>query len=205
MRKKVMAVQEPSKSRRIRTIYSILEMQKPSTSDKRPKFYSYRFHPIVAYNMCRIFGAKIQDLCKLFCINESTLMRWRRAHPELEEAITRGQDEYDGEGIEAELRRRCKGYTYYEEQILQTKAGPQVIKARKHMPSSVTAIKYWLTNRGPLRWTERNTTKLEGGIVVTDFQRAVGRQIEISDVVQNMSKKGLEELYNAVSAAEHKS
>lgn len=94
-----------------------------------------------------------------------TLCEWKKNHPEINEAIKRGNRPanlevenalfksacgYDVEETTEELRFNKKTHSY---EMVVTK------KVRKHIPPSNTAQIFWLKNRMPDKWRDRIETK----------------------------------------------
>lgn len=94
-----------------------------------------------------------------------TLCEWKKNHPEINEAIKRGNRPanlevenalfksacgYDVEETTEELRFNKKTHSY---EMVVTK------RVRKHIPPSNTAQIFWLKNRMPDKWRDRIETK----------------------------------------------
>lgn len=94
-----------------------------------------------------------------------TLCEWKKNHPEINEAIKRGNRPanlevenalfksacgYDVEETTEELRFNKKTHSY---EMIVTK------RVRKHVPPSNTAQIFWLKNRMPEKWRDRIETK----------------------------------------------
>ena len=94
-----------------------------------------------------------------------TLCEWKKNHPEINEAIKRGNRPanlevenalfksacgYDVEETTEELRFNKKTHSY---EMVVTK------RVRKHVPPSNTAQIFWLKNRMPDKWRDRIETK----------------------------------------------
>ena len=112
-------------------------------------------------------GADDKDLAKAMKISRDTLYTWKREHPDISDAISRGRAPAR-ELIENALVKMAKGYTVtvmepvklrsrlwnpetgkYEEREIWELAPKEI-----HIPMDVRAAKFWLTNRNRERWTE---------------------------------------------------
>jgi transposase-like protein len=119
--------------------------------------------------LCKL-GATDEELARAFGVNEATLYRWQKAHPELREAIRAGKIVADIK-IAGKLNQRATGFEYQETQAIKLKRveyGPdgrkvsqrervEIVKLRRVMPPDTEAIMFWLTNRQPEKWEWRVT------------------------------------------------
>lgn len=92
-----------------------------------------------AYEYCAIFGADDKMLAKKFGVAESTLYLWKLKHNEFSEALKRGKDAFDTQHVEKSLLKRAMGYTL----------------EGKHYPPDTTACIFWLKNRQPRKWRDK--------------------------------------------------
>jgi len=105
-------------------------------------------------------GKTFSGIAELLDISEETFLRWRKACPDLQRAL----EEAKGnplEKVEAALFERAVGYSARETKTHLTKTGE--IKTKqivKHYPPSETAIKYYLGNKDPAKWKERQEIDL---------------------------------------------
>jgi hypothetical protein len=126
----------------------------------------------LAYRICSETGAIDKALAKILEIDVSTLNDWKNVYPEFSESLKRGKDEFDTEKVEKSLLKRALGFSYTEttrEPVIVTKkdldgVGHKVMieekmvitkKVRKIMPPEVGAMIFWLKNRNPKRWRDK--------------------------------------------------
>lgn len=116
----------------------------------------------MAYVACAEMGAMDTQLAKLFQVSIRTIYQWRRAHPEFSQSLKRGKDKYDSEVVEKALLKRANGFQYSEVTQEPAKAGEMRVTKRikKYMPPDVTAQIFWLKNRRPGRWKDRQDVNL---------------------------------------------
>ena len=95
-------------------------------------------------------------------IRRETLYAWRKAYPNISNALKRGKDVVDMEAEET-LIKSWMGYDYWEEvQELRfnRESGRYEMqptkKVRKHQPPNVAALIFWLKNRQPGKWREKS-------------------------------------------------
>jgi len=103
-----------------------------------------------AFEYCSIFGASDKMLAEKFKVSESTLNLWKLKHKEFSEALKRGKDEFDTQNVEQSLLKRAMGYTL----------------GGKHYPADTTACIFWLKNRQPERWRDKQELEHSGNLEI---------------------------------------
>lgn len=105
------------------------------------------------YKLC-LMGAIDEQLADFFDVCVDTINEWKKVHTEFSESIKRGKQFADAE-IANSLFHRAKGYEHpdvdlkmYEGQIIET-------KLTKHYPPDTTAAIFWLKNRQPKEWRDK--------------------------------------------------
>lgn len=164
------------------------------TKRKPPTRYNATLHPEIAEGICREFGADNEKLSKAMGgISRNTIAKWGRKHPEFRHAILRGKQDFDGEQVIPALLKRALGYEYTEEtfepfQPTGSDEGAELGKAgegaelvltkrvTKEQPPDVAAIIFWLCNRHPDEWRQRNETKHTGNAPFQMIVNAPGAQ-----------------------------
>lgn len=91
-------------------------------------------------------------------ISERSLTDWKDRFPSISAALKKGKAPVDME-VENALLKRALGYDY-EEVIVETDEStgtPRTHTKRitKHMPPDVTAQIFWLKNRRPDKWRDK--------------------------------------------------
>jgi len=120
-------------------------------------------------------GFTVEEICDKLKINPATFYRYRKNHPELEDALAVGRDLSDYR-VENALFKRAVGYDIpvvevTEKQVLADEDGNSagnegengvaavlertVKRTAKHIPGSVQAQRIWLNNRRPDKWRDR--------------------------------------------------
>ena len=106
--------------------------------------------------------------------NISTLYRWKHSHPEFCEALKLGKEAANAT-VQDRLYKRATGYTHNAQKIMQYEGRPVVVDYVEHHPPNVTACIFWLKNRQPELWRDRQEHTGAGGgpiVVVTGVLRA---------------------------------
>lgn len=106
-------------------------------------------------------GAIERDIAKKLGVSESTFSGYKKAHQELMEMLTVNKEVADAR-VESALYKRAIGYEYDE---VCTEDGPDGVKTKtitKQVAPDVTAQIYWLNNRRPDRWRNKQDISIEG-------------------------------------------
>lgn len=106
-------------------------------------------------------------------IGVATLNRWKRDYPEFHEALKQGKSIVDAQ-VEESLLRRALGFSTTETR-LEAKSdefgrplrGGRVIKITREVPPDSTAAIFWLKNRKPVQWRD----KQDAAIAADDSER----------------------------------
>ena len=103
-------------------------------------------------------------------ITTGTLYEWKNKHPEVSEALKKGKEVVDRE-VENALYKRALGYNYeevktYVEEV-NGKKKKRVEKTHKHISADVTAQIFWLKNRKPKEWRDKQDIEHSGKLGVT--------------------------------------
>jgi hypothetical protein len=129
----------------------------------RPTKYKPEYDQL-AYNYCKL-GATDEDLAKLFTVNKDTINEWKRVHISFSDSLKKGKDEFDTEVIERSLRARAVGYSHPEIKIA-THEGMITDEKEytKHYAPDTTACIFWLKNRQPQRWRDKQEVEHSGNV-----------------------------------------
>lgn len=117
-----------------------------------------------AYKLC-LLGHIDDELADFFEVDVSTIHRWKLEHEEFRDSIKKGKEIADGNVVQS-LYHRAIGYQapdidikMYEGEIIET---PYI----KHYPPDATSAIFWLKNRQPKKWRDKQVTEHEGSIEV---------------------------------------
>lgn len=129
---------------------------KPPTTAKRgrgrPPTYRQDFVD-QARKLCEL-GATDFEVAKFFEVTTTTLYRWRHDHPEFCEALKAGKHALD-ERVVRSLAHRALGYTFESEKIFAHQGRILRAKTVEHVPPDTTAMIFWLKNRRPAEFRDR--------------------------------------------------
>lgn len=91
-------------------------------------------------------------------IRRTTLYEWSNRFPDIANTLKKGKAPVDQQ-VENALLKRALGYDY-EETITEMeevggKPKKHIRRVSKHMPGDTTAMIFWLKNRRPDRWRDK--------------------------------------------------
>jgi len=116
-----------------------------------------------------------EQMSKFFKVTKQTWNNWKKAHPKFFDSLKDAKETAD-KRVERSLYERATGYSHPEDKIFKP-AGeePTIVPTTKHYPPDTTAAIFWLKNRQPAEWRDKQTVEHEGGISVTlvDYSKAV--------------------------------
>lgn len=114
----------------------------------------------LAYKFC-LLGATDLDLAKFFEVCEATINNWKKAHPEFLESIKRGKVQADA-NVADRLYQRALGFEHDSEEIKVVDGGVIRVDTRKIYPPDPTSAIFWLKNRQPEKWRDKQDWNLTG-------------------------------------------
>lgn len=122
------------------------------------------------YKLC-LLKATDRQLADFFEVNELTINRWKKAHPDFCKSLKKGKLIADATIAES-LYERARGYSHPEDKIFCNKDGEvTTVETTKHYPPDTAAAFIWLKNRAA--WSDKQQ-------IITE--RNQGEQIEVSDM-----------------------
>lgn len=98
-------------------------------------------------------------------INVSTLYEYKKRYPEIAEALKSGKEVIDRH-VENALLKRALGYKYDEVTREQMENGELVVTkvVTKEVQPDTTAQIFWLKNRKPAEWRDKQNIEHSGSI-----------------------------------------
>ena len=103
-------------------------------------------------------GLTDEQIANNMGIATGTIYEYKNRFPEIAEALKKGKEIVDME-VENALLKRALGYRYVEEVL--TKEG-DVVEVEKVVQPDTTAQIFWLKNRKPAVWRDKQSVELEG-------------------------------------------
>lgn len=103
-------------------------------------------------------GLTDEQIARNMGISVRTLYKWKKKYGQIGQALKKGKEVVDRE-VENALLRSALGYEY-EEQALTNKG--EVVTLRKYQPPNTTAAIFWLKNRKPQEWRDKQQVEHTG-------------------------------------------
>lgn len=134
----------------------------------RPSLYKPAYNKL-AEKYCKL-GLIDREIADLFDVSEKTLNTWKKQHPDFLQSLKRGKSVADAE-VANSLFKRATGFTHPDSQIFyDSKAGKSItVKTVKHYAPDTTAAIFWLKNRQPNKWRDKQEVEnsIKGDVEVT--------------------------------------
>jgi transcriptional regulator with XRE-family HTH domain len=116
-------------------------------------------------------GLTDEDIAHNMGISRGTLYEWKKKYPDIDDTLKIGKEVVDRK-VENALFKNAMGYEYTEvkEYIEQTDDGKtkkRIEKTTKHIPANTTAQIFWLKNRKPKQWRDKQDIEHSGGLNIT--------------------------------------
>jgi hypothetical protein len=114
-----------------------------------------------ALKLCKL-GLIDAELAVFFEVNEVTINRWKKAHPEFCKALKKGKTVADAEVAE-KLFQRAVGYSHPDVHISNYQGVVTITNITKHYPPDTVACIFWLKNRRRMSWVNAPGVGPDGG------------------------------------------
>lgn len=137
----------------------------------RPSKYKEEYNE-QAYNYC-LLGAIDEQLAIFFDISVTTLNTWKELHPDFLASIKKGKEIADLE-VTQSLKKRASGMRLKKQVV---KDGG-VIEIEDEIPPDTTAMIFWLKNRQPKIWRDKQDIEHSGKLEVASLGALID---ELSD------------------------
>lgn len=115
-------------------------------------------------------GMTDAQMSKEIGVSEVTLNAWKKEHPEFLKALKDGKEEPD-QAVERSLFERATGYVNKNAVKIFMPANaeePVYAPYEEHVAPDVTAQIFWLKNRRPDRWRDRQEVEHSGTVQIID-------------------------------------
>jgi len=104
-------------------------------------------------------GLTDEQIARNCRISRQTLNEWRNTYPAISDALKKGKEVVDIE-VENALLKRALGYEYTETMVEESENGFKTRRTKKFIPPDVTAQIFWLKNRRPEVWREKQVVEV---------------------------------------------
>ena len=132
-----------------------------------------------AEKLC-LLGSTDKDIAGFFEVDESTINRWKIEYPEFCESIKRGKISADA-NVASRLYKRAIGYEHDEDKIFNNNGEPLIVPTIKHVQPDTTAAIFWLKNRQPARWRDKQEVDVTVSPLNELLKQISGNTIEPKD------------------------
>lgn len=129
-------------------------------------------------------GLTDEQIAKNMQISTSTYYDYKKKHDEISEALKKGKEIVDYE-VESSLLKKCFGYNAtvkknmkvkrveYNDEGYKSNEYEEIIEVydEVHVPADTTAQIFWLKNRRPEKWREKQESinnNDDGGVTIID-------------------------------------
>lgn len=129
-----------------------------------------------SYKLC-LLGATDKDLADFFEVCVATINNWKHDFPDFLESIKRGKKVADANVAESLYNRAC-GYSHAEEKVFCNDGAIISHEVVKHYPPETAAGIFWLKNRDPQKWRDKQEVDLNADLsksLADRFTRAFER------------------------------
>lgn len=101
-----------------------------------------------------IKGFTDAEIAKLYNVNRRTVTNWKTKYPDFLMSLKKGKEIADS-AVERSLFERATGYTHPEVHITNYKGTIIKTEVLKHCPPDPTSMIFWLKNRKPQEWRDK--------------------------------------------------
>lgn len=137
----------------------------------RPAKYKVEYAKI-AKKMCDL-GATDNDVAEALGIVRSTFYKWRHDYPDFSDALKVGKVKAD-DRVEASLYRKAVGYEFDSVKIFNNQGEALVVTYTEIQHPDTTAAIFWLKNRRPEEWREKEAAP-EGDNLVDTVNKLIDK------------------------------
>lgn len=126
-------------------------------------------------------GLTDEQIAKNIGISRSTLSEWKNKYPDISDTLKKGKEIVDIQ-VENALLKRALGYEYEEVEESET-FNPdtgETTKTRriiKHVVADTTAQIFWLKNRRPDKWRNREEIEVRNDSSTNEILKSIAEQV----------------------------
>ena len=131
----------------------------------RPTKYKKEYNK-QAEKIC-VLGATDEFLADYFEVDVSTIGNWKNNHPSFLESIKKGKIEADLKVADS-LYNRAIGYSHPEQKVFNNQGEILTHDTTKHYAPDPTALIFWLKNRQPKQWRDKQELDVNATVSSAD-------------------------------------
>ena len=125
----------------------------------RPTKFQEEYIPII--KLLAEKGCTDQEMATAIGVTEQTFNNWKKSQPEFFESLKEAKEIAD-KRVERSLYERAIGYTHPEEKIFNNNGAIIRANTHKHYPPDPTSMIFWLKNRKPKEWRDKQELEHSG-------------------------------------------
>lgn len=131
-------------------------------------------------------GKTNDQIAEIIGVTSRSIYNWQKKHVELFQSLKEAKQVAD-ELVEASLYARAIGYSHPETKVFCYEGVITEHEVQKHYPPDVVATIFWLKNRNPERWREKQPG--EADVIVNNIVNKSDE--ELDQRLQELSAKHL--------------
>lgn len=101
----------------------------------------------------------VPEMADIFDVSRNTFTRWMNENPEFRDAVKVGKEDADAR-VEQSLYHRAMGYSHDAVKIMVVDKEVVREEFTEHYPPDTTAMIFWLKNRKPKEWRDKQEMDL---------------------------------------------
>lgn len=106
-------------------------------------------------------GLTDKQMADIVGVTEQTINNWKKKDSDFFESLKEVKTIADSRVVRA-LFERATGYSHPEEKIFNDNGTPMVVPTVKHYAPDTTAAIFWLKNRQPVDWRDKQDLEVSG-------------------------------------------
>lgn len=106
-------------------------------------------------------GFTDKEIAELFDVTEQTINNWKKDYPQFFVSLKKGKEIRDA-AVERSLFERACGYSHPEVHITNYQGTVTKTEVIKHYPPDPTSMIFWLKNRQPDKWRDKQDLNIGG-------------------------------------------
>lgn len=148
----------------------------------RPTKYNKSFHPKWGKALA-LRGFTTVQIAEEFGVATSTVSKWLVEHKEFSESLKTAKEEPD-DIVERSLFERATGYRHKVQKPMSVSQGSgmgaeiEIVEYEERVAPDVTAMIFWLKNRRPEKWREKQDIEHSGEIKVNPYHGMSADQVK---------------------------
>lgn len=121
--------------------------------------------PAIVHQLA-LLGATEEEIAAAFGVSRRTITTWEQKHPKFKQAILDGRLVADAQ-VGQRLFQRAIGYAHPEDKLFCPSGSKAiddviVVPTTRHYPPDTTAAIFWLKNRRPREWRDKQQLEHSG-------------------------------------------